>query len=147
MKIGVAFWKLYTQNHEKFEKAKKLFTKYSPNFNLNCYMFPCRDTTIRWEGVIHALFYKLKKLPSFWLPMSSISRLKCYFKNVLKKTDNFLLVGLSFMYCTWNNYRSFFIPRNLPCPEKYVYITVVTYFFTYIVIKRNWLLVHKTLIS
>ena len=46
---------------------------------------------------------------------------KCSFKSILEKWhQNLHLWGLSFVCRTWNVYQGVPIPRNLPCPEKFL---------------------------
>ena len=53
--------------------------------------------------------------------------LKCSFKSILeKKSRKFFLRDPSFVYRTWNVYRSVPIPRSLFCPQKILGRALIT---------------------
>ena len=55
------------------------------------------------------------------------SYLKCNFKSMLeKKHQHFFLRGSSFVRRTWNVYRDAPIPKNLPCPKKFLVARLLT---------------------
>ena len=79
-----------------------------------------------------------KKVPWFWKNVSWCASIgQILIKNAVlrassrKKDQNSTLRALSFVCHTWNVYQNALIPRNLPCPEKFLVAWLQLYsFFT-----------------